>query len=193
MTIGISGANESHVAIEYLRAELVETVSWSARFRTHEVKRTLAEVRISPSNMPRCHTRWLSSNHFANQQYDALGQTRVETQLLLPPDARNTYNGALIQVRHLLIITAVSSPCITTPESATLIRVQRKTTEVLTEAETDPTMLSSVQEYMLVASEVLPDDWQPLVEAHVVTLSVSAPDESLLRGSHNRATVLSGQ
>jgi hypothetical protein len=205
MTVGISGDNESQVAIECLRAKVLETVSWSAHGRTEEVKRTLAEVRISTSNMP----QWLPANHYANQHYDVIGQTRVVTQLLLPPDARDTYNGGLIQVRHSFIITAVTSPCITTPECATLIRVQRKTTEVVAEAEIDPTMLSSVPEYMpepaFAASEVLPDDWQPQ-EAHMVTLpvssavlldteysppAVSAPDEYLLRESHDSATCLS--
>jgi hypothetical protein len=65
-------------------------------------------------------------------------------------------------------------------------------------------MLSLVSEYMLVASEVSPDDWQP-EDAHVVTLPVSsavsldteysppamlAPDESLLRELHESVTRL---
>ena len=170
MTIGISGANESQVVVECLRAQLVETVSWSAKGRTEEVKQTLAEAKISTSNLP----RWQPASYSANQQFcDSLGQTRVVTQLLLPHYARDTYTGGLIQVRHSLIISALTQPCITTPESAILIRVQRKTTEVIAEAAVNATMLSSVQEFMLdpefVDADLLPDDWRPQ-EAHVVSL-----------------------
>jgi Arrestin (or S-antigen), N-terminal domain len=162
MIVGISGANESQVVVECLRAQLVETVSWSANGRTEEVTQTLAEAKISTSNLP----RWQPASYSPNQQFlDSLGQTRVVTQLLVPHYARDTYTGGLIQVRHSLIISAVTQPCITTPESAILFRVQRKTAEVMAEAPINATMLSSVPEFMpdpeFVEADLLPDDWRP--------------------------------
>ena len=213
--IGISGGNASQVEVSYLRARWNETVSWSALGRTEELTRTLCESKISTSNLPRWHPNTHSTNinfqlinPFSYNQIGANGQDhpRVATQLHLPADSRDTYKGSLVQVRHTLIVTAVTPGgcCITSPESAALVQVHREATGMPAEAVVDSTPTLSA-EPTFVAADLIPEDWQPQ-ESHVVTLpmssailldsnysppSASAPDESLLQESHNIATNLS--
>ena len=191
MKIGIQGVNESKVEIQCLRAQLVETISWSAHGRTEEEKKILTEAKISTANLP----QWHANHHHAYQhvEMDSGRQSVVETQLLLPREARDTYNGGIIQVRHSLVITAVTPPCHTTVESGTLIRIQRESPQVQSTAvPTAP--YDFLAEPTMVEADILPEDWAPQ-QAHVVTLpvssavlldteyippSVSAPDESLI-------------
>ena len=196
MKISIYGANESNVEIDCLKARLIETISWSAHGRTKEEKKTLTESKISTVNLPQWHS-FMRDGHHHCQPVGIADYRRsvVETQLLLPNQARDTYQGSLVQVRHSLVITAVTPPCHTTVESCSLIRVQRKSTsEIVAEANVDATY-ASTEEPTFVEADILPEDWRPQ-EAHVVSLPVSsavlvdteyvpppvsAPDEALLR------------
>jgi len=206
MTIGINGANESNVEIECLRARLIETTTWSAHGRTEEETKTLTEAKISTANLP----QWKSNHrhgHAHSYQHVGMDGTResvVETPLLLPNEARDTYSGSIIQVRHSLVVTAVTPPCHTTVESGALIRVQRQSREPIAEA---TTIATAPYDFMLepafAEADILPEDWRPQ-EAHVVTLplssavlldtqyvppTVSAPDESLVREHESPNTV----
>lgn len=190
MKIGINGVNESKVEIQCLRARLVETISWSAHGRTEEEKNVLTEAKIPTTNLP----QWHANHHHAYHHlgFNDSGQSIVETQLLLPSQARDTYSGSIIQVRHSLVITAVTPPCYTTVESGSLIRVQREAAQV--HPSSIPTApFDFLAEPTMVEADILPDDWAPQ-QAHVVTLpvssavlldseyippSVSAPKESL--------------
>lgn len=211
MKIGITGANDSQVEVECLRACLVETISWSAHGKAKETKRTVAEAKVSASNLPLWHPVSHRYNSYSSVPADHLEQSRVLTQLLLPHDARDTYSGGLIQVRHSLTITAETQPCITAPESSILVRVQRKSSGAVAHAVenappvTAPPTTPIDGEPAFVEADLLPDDWRPQ-EAHVVTLPansavlldsdyvpppVSAPDETLLDESRVIASVLS--
>lgn len=194
MKIGICGANESKVEIECLRVRLMETVSWSAHGRTEEQKSVLTESQVSTANLPQWHS---NMHHGHAYQHVAVGgqSSVVETQLLLPTEARDTYSGGILQVRHSLVVTAVTPPCHTTVESGALIRVQRQSSEGEALSEADPVMSSyDTMAPTLVEADILPEDWRPQ-EAQVVTLPASsavlldtnyvppvasAPDESLL-------------
>lgn len=204
--IGFSGSNDSKVEIPTLRARLMETISWSAHGRTQEEKHVLTEAQISTDNWPQWHsnTRRHGAHQYQHVGIDGYGQSIVETQLLLPRTARDTYTGSILQVRHSLVITAVTPPCHTSVESGSLIRVQRSSfsTQIPTAPVMDPGIFHSMAESepTLVEADLLPDDWRPQ-EAHVVTLPsasavlldteyvppvASAPPESLLQDSQSQ-------
>lgn len=68
--------------------------------------------------------------------YDPMGgdvrgdvyQNRCSTQVEVSQDARDSYLGNAIGVRHSLTVTDVTSGgcCVTSPESSVLIKVQRR-------------------------------------------------------------------
>ena len=206
LKIGISGRNESSVEIDCLRARLIETITWTANGRREEEKTILTESQVPTTNLPQWHsTKRL--HHVSPYEHVDMGSYRqsvVETQLLLPNEARDTYNGSVIQVRHSLVITAKTPPCNTTVESGSLIRVQRQSAEVMAHATSVPAY-DSVAEPTFVEADILPQDWRPQ-EAHVIKLpvssavlvdteyippNVSAPDESLLAEHTNSVSSLS--
>jgi hypothetical protein len=206
LKIGISGRNESSVEIDCLRARLIETITWAANGRREEKTTTLTESQVPTTNLP----QWHSSKHLHHSSpYEVVDmgsyrQSIVETQLLLPKEARDSYNGSVIQVRHSLVITAKTPPCHTTVESGSLIRVQRQSAEEMVHATSLPAY-DSMAEPTFVEADILPPDWRPQ-EAHLIKLpassavlvdteyippNVSAPDESLLVEHTNGLTTSS--
>jgi Arrestin (or S-antigen), N-terminal domain len=185
--IGITGSNDSVVDVQHLKAEWLETVTWTAGNRTEKMKRTLAKTKIaagpawekiSPHAFRRDLGFW---NRPGSYNTLAPSYSRIQGRLKLQSDARDTHRGFLIQVTHSLVITAVTpgACCITTPESTILVRVERY--EPLQQpivSTTAPYFASSNQIYTAQGYQVdppmavalaLPDNWAPQ-EAEVVVI-----------------------
>jgi hypothetical protein len=203
MNIGITGKNDSVVAMAYLNAKVVETVSWSAHGHSKKKSRVLTSNKIQaaenplwkpllhlPSRRDRRRTRYEETGHIDAEVWE----NRVVTQLQLPVDARDSHLGNLVSVRHSLIISVVTpgSCCITSPESSVLITVQRRMpTKGPTAAAPEPTApfyqneiviatapieemgAYSYQEPPMAVAEILPDNWTPQ-ESEVVVIPANS-------------------
>lgn len=171
LKIGIYGRNESSVQVDCLRARLVETITWQAHGRRKEEKSVLTEAIVSTISLPYWHstTQFHHAHPYQHVDMGSYRQSVVETQISLPREARDTYSGTIVQVRHSLVISAKTPPCHTTVESGILVRIQRQSTEVTSQATT------AVQAHgpTFVQADILPEDWSPQ-EAQVVTLPVSS-------------------
>jgi len=220
--IGITGNNMSIVQVEHLKAEWTETVTWTAHNRTETVRRILSGTKIvagpawnpmDPNILKRDRSYW------NRPSYQTVAETisRVQGQLTLARDARDTYRGSLIEVRHSLVVTAVTpgACCITSPESSILVRVERKEPLQRPMVAATSSIASTENVYSaygchidppMAIAEILPDNWSPQ-EAEVLVISMTsaaifptnsntrpsapyAPDESLLKASQVSATAI---
>ena len=215
----IIGSNASMVEVKHLRVRWMETVSWNARGQSESMERILDESIIPIVTRPEWqalqrlpHRRLFSSHHDATyaslypsvftggnqhgEQSPQIQPQRLASSLNIPPDARDTYQGRLINVRHSLIVKAVTPGhcCITSPESCALVEVQRQptacsstatasvtATEEVTHVD-DTWMRSStgtaivepsapIEDDVFVQANVLPADWSAQT-ADVITLTV---------------------
>jgi hypothetical protein len=215
INIGIVGKNDSVVSVKYLKSSLLETIVWSAGGRTHTTKRALASSKSLPHGIWTAlqnHPNWWDRRRIQAENADPhllsqLMNQRCELQLSVPGDARDTYEGRMIHVRHSLVIT-VETPgcCNTSPEDCILVKIQRhKPTTSRTvppqppqEIFLDQVMAVTIDEGTfntvppMAEAQVLPEDWAP-EESHVVVIPVdnvflpqqtsgpSAPPETLRR------------
>mmetsp|Transcript_11768 Transcript_11768/g.19553 ORF Transcript_11768/g.19553 Transcript_11768/m.19553 type:complete len:560 (-) Transcript_11768:52-1731(-) len=137
MNVGITGKNDSIVALAYLSAKVVETVSWSANGHSKKNTRVLTSNKVYANENP----LWKPLLHIPSRrdrrrtQYESTGhedaevwQNRCVTQLNFPVDVRDSHLGNIVKVRHSLVITAVTpgACCVTSPESSVLITIQRR-------------------------------------------------------------------
>ena len=135
--------------------------------------------------------------------YDPMGgdvrgdvyQNRCSTQVEVSQDARDSYLGNAIGVRHSLTVTAVTPGgcCVTSPESSVLIKVQRRMPigavptvatafpqpsapmfeEELIIPLSEMEIVSTYQDAPMAIAEILPEDWAPQ-ESPVVTIPASS-------------------
>ena len=205
INVGIMGKNDSIVELRYLQAKLVETVTWSADGHSETIvgeiasseiyvtDNTLWTPRLSlPSRRDRRrHHYETMDGHFGAEILD----NRYMAHLHLSPNARDSYVGNLIRVRHCLVVTAVTpgACCVTSPESSVLVTVQRRmptgTTTPYASAVT-PTpavvcenqmsipsapmeLMSTYQEPPMATAEMLPNDWSPH-ESEVVVIPANS-------------------
>lgn len=188
INVGVIGKNDSVVNLKNLTARVVETVTWSVAGRNRTSTRTLCTAIISPLE----HSLWnplyklpSRSRRARNQQRNneeseaELYDNRLVVQLLLPADARDTYQGNVIGVRHAVVVEAITprSCCATSPESSMKINIQRimpTMAPIMAQTPTAPQLflddqptielyqtpvLPSAQPPMAVA-ELLPEDWK---------------------------------
>jgi hypothetical protein len=191
--VGMTGRNDSIVDVPYLRLRWIETVEWTASARTEQQSRNLVDLQIPT----RANPPWTARLHAAQGKYSAISDdkygemTRIARDITLPRDARDSYPGMLIDVRHVLSVTAVTVSCCTTePETSVMVQVQRKSPMVTATSiatgtiamETDEESQAALAAYvsdggeepMFAAAEVLqPQEWQPQ-EADVVVLSAAS-------------------
>ena len=129
--VGIVGKNNSIAHVDCLKVCWDETVTLLANGRTSKYTRTLAKAKISPTtdlwrpllNLP-------SQNKLRRLRcvgHSELIQNRCTALLRLPKDARDSYQGNLISVRHSLSVAAVTSDwCTASPVSSILVQFQHR-------------------------------------------------------------------
>jgi len=143
--IGITGKNDSTSPLQHFTARLVETVTCSAAGRSRDFTRNLCTSKVSPPDntawdplakfsisasrqrRPRCSDD--NTNKKKNETEEAaIENNRCMTQLFLPVDTRDTYQGKIIGVRHALVVEAVTPYFVapTSIESSILMKVQRR-------------------------------------------------------------------
>jgi Arrestin (or S-antigen), N-terminal domain/Arrestin (or S-antigen), C-terminal domain len=183
------GQNKSRLEIEYISAKVCETVTWKTHDNIHtdSTKRVLVEERLSV----RAYAQWrppatrkahqaVNHDSLLNNNSGDSSSSALTFNLALPSYARDTVAGRLIQVRHVLVVTAVTAGgcCTTSPEMACAIRIvpAANTGEFILDVvpassdipdrrvtEYDP------NQHLLVEVQALPDDWHP-IEVGVITL-----------------------
>jgi hypothetical protein len=205
INVGIVGKNDSIVELKYLQAKLVETVTWSADGHNETIvgEIALSEIYVTdntlwtpllslPSRRERRHHHYETMDgHFGAEILD----NRYVAQLQLSQNARDSYLGNLIRVRHSLVVTAVTpgACCVTSPESSVLVTVQRRmptgtTTAYASAVAPTPAtvfedqmitpsapmeLVSTYQEPPMAVAEMLPNDWTPQ-ESEVVVIPANS-------------------
>ena len=107
---GISGKNFSVFNIAYLKAELVETISWTAFGPMCTTSRVLAHTNLfaGPAWAPLHISTFGNSRHsHTYPSISALEGSRVHGMLRVPSDTHESFQGQLIQITHTLVITTV--------------------------------------------------------------------------------------
>jgi len=197
------GENQSRLKIEYLSFKWIESISWKTEVgnststpdegSTRKTTRVLSEERVSVQG----NSDWDSKKVPRPINQDRLlryhGSPAVVSTINIPWDARDTYFGQLVDIKHSLVVCAHTSGgwSSTSPESSTAVRITQKGLENVamspsTAATSEPVEVqahvvgpsapSSVYDdngQVMVEAQALPDDWQP-VEAEVVTLPMAS-------------------
>jgi Arrestin (or S-antigen), N-terminal domain len=133
--VGIIGKNESRVQVKSLSVNWDEVVTWKfggdAMMQVNS--RTLASQEIIPRN-----EAWMPLNAFHNipkslarRFWKTAGSRvntfpgRLEVELMLPLDARDSFQGELMTVQHMLSVKVVTNEwCTDFPESCALVTMQ---------------------------------------------------------------------
>jgi hypothetical protein len=199
-TLTYHASNQSTVAIESIRMELVEVVSWKPRWKEEKCQTEIVRqsmdgwvlgsqgagttggggyVPVSPS--PSAHTGGTTRMEGRQQEF----------RLIVPNTARDTCNGRMIQVHHFLRIKLMTACCITAPKSSIDVQI----VHLLSSSSMDmgiemmspsaPLMDStSFDEHDAVVAEAttLPGDWSPqtadVIALPVATAVVGVSEES---------------
>uniref|UniRef100_A0A6U3B2T9 Uncharacterized protein n=1 Tax=Entomoneis paludosa TaxID=265537 RepID=A0A6U3B2T9_9STRA len=194
------GENQSRLKVEYISFQWIEHTQWrtesgnSNNSSTRNFSRILAEERQPIQG----HQNWEAvkiprTNHEALLQEH--GSPTMLTTLTIPQDARDSYQGPLVEVKHSLLITVhtVGGMFSTTPESSSAVRITQRgavspsmssstaTSEPVTAHATVVPAASAPSDFyddnpsgpVMVQAEALPEDWTP-VEADVVTLPLAS-------------------
>ncbi|KAI2501473.1 hypothetical protein MHU86_12988 [Fragilaria crotonensis] len=138
INVGIIGKNDSIVDTQFLSVRLMETVTWSVHGHTEKRERKIAssEIYVTENALWKPLVQLPPRRERFRNHYDAMGgdigadvfENRCVARLELAQDARDSYLGNLVSVRHSLIVTAVTPGgcCVTSPESSVLVTVQRR-------------------------------------------------------------------
>jgi hypothetical protein len=139
LDVEVLGDNKSSREISYVSVKCIETVKWKSPESSHSkaVTRTLCEKRLSVEDR----ICWMPSLGLAargeHSNYDPLHDEAMRTQITIPHDARDSYTGRLVTVRHMLVVCVETRGCATnSPESAFEVKIMRR----LPRAETTPTV-----------------------------------------------------
>ena len=125
VTVQIYGENQSPTPVTSLTVQWKETITWCAdpNGTRQSVTRTLVEKRL-PVDTVRCWQPWYQPP--SNQRGSDAAQQYCTTQLQLPADARDSYTGRLIQIRHMLVVRAhTKNIWASVPESSAQVRIVR--------------------------------------------------------------------
>jgi Arrestin (or S-antigen), N-terminal domain len=199
ITVGIIGKNDSIEKVQHLLAEVIETITWTANGHSKNHVRNVASKKFEIDR----NALWLPISklptryEMRNLHYEAIPLDNNPEILagkkvgnfILNHDTRDSYDGKVIEVRHSLVITAVTPCCITSPQSSALIRVQRCTlNSSIPNATPFPSAPISEDDILLPSSqieskatdqpplalaEILPTNWNPQESCLVVIQSNS--------------------
>jgi hypothetical protein len=205
VTVGIIGKNESIVEVQHFLVEVVETITWTANGHKRNNMQKIASQKYDIDG----NTLWIpitklpTKHEMRNSRYetipldnnpDILAGKKVGT-IILNNDARDSYDGKLIEIRHSLVISATTPCCITAPQSSALIRVQKyaydatdpnpiplPTAPILEDDTIFPPFQIEPKDSVqppLVLAEIIPTNWNPLEsELVVVPSKLMIPNES---------------
>ena len=127
VNIGILGKNSSVVEVQYLKAQLVQIVTHGQI--TVKVN-VIVQTNIGASSAwdPLDISTFKNDDHrYSNPTFAEIKSSRVQGQLRVPHDAMESYQGKLIQIKHALVITAVTTGnlFVTSPQSTISVQVQQ--------------------------------------------------------------------
>ena len=128
--VGFSVRNESSVNIDTVKVSFSEVVSWKAQGKSATCSFTLAERNMRPSCIKGTASALNPSreNLFADEESAYLYDPCQSIDFILSNTARDSHEGALIQVRHEIHVTAITPCCITSPEVNIPVFVQPELT-----------------------------------------------------------------
>lgn len=161
VTVEVFGENQSPQEVDHLSVKWIETVTWTTDggSKRKSVTRTLAEQRLNVANVA-CWRPWYKAEGSSGYQSLASHRNAQTARLSLPMDARDSYNGRLVQVRHSLVVKVATKGCVSnSPESSFLVRIVRGVTTDLPSSAPMPSQAPVVPAYA--EAEVL--SWDPVL------------------------------
>lgn len=196
LSVHVQGQNHSTVRVQKLAVRMVEDI----HFRSGQgqlqksMSRTLGQqtlmVGSCPCWMPKRRAHRTRSNIHLYESTDTDPSMSLDEfnvlSVVVPMDARDSYNGHLIQVQHTCIVTALTE-CgwfVTSPESSFPIRIMKPSTAGMGQYTTESRITGTP---LLHAELVLPSDWNPTITDDIVVVpeaSVVMFDEELHTGVH---------
>lgn len=133
VAVTVVGSNKSRNDVKYVSVKCVEKVQWKSvqgqRALQKIAQRTLCERHISVEDNS-LWKPWQSSSHAGllnGDDYNSRHRDALLAQLVLPSDARDSYQGQLVTVNHTLVVSVHTRGWATTsPESTLGILVVRQ-------------------------------------------------------------------
>jgi hypothetical protein len=180
--------NNSRAHIENIAIEVIERVKWRPRF--HEEVR---EVTLDKHVIEGCHQEEWSSTERRRNQTDPeyvsmsptsrMGNSSRTVNVRVPPQARDTFGGRMIQVDHFIRVRVVTEGfCVSNPETTSDIQISRPSQNLSSTNDENPAAMpfpsapfmdENCQEEQIVEATALPPDWSPLL-SDVVTLPIAS-------------------
>eukprot|EP00549_Striatella_unipunctata_P002349 CAMPEP_0118703172 /NCGR_PEP_ID=MMETSP0800-20121206/18370_1 /TAXON_ID=210618 ORGANISM="Striatella unipunctata, Strain CCMP2910" /NCGR_SAMPLE_ID=MMETSP0800 /ASSEMBLY_ACC=CAM_ASM_000638 /LENGTH=286 /DNA_ID=CAMNT_0006604597 /DNA_START=441 /DNA_END=1301 /DNA_ORIENTATION=- len=136
--------NNSRICVEQVRIAMMEVVEWTANSgKSITSKHELARFELRGDSIPELSSRGQQQHNYNNKThtpFSPIGMHRRAT-LLIPHNARDTYQGQLVRVRHALTVTLVTPGmcCVTNPQNCSLMKIQRRLQSVQPTATTTTT------------------------------------------------------
>lgn len=149
VTVHFRCKNKSTVGVSTIRAQLVETVEWTSRGHMKKVKTILAESTKDATSYPELHKLFQKPSRQQQQQDYSERHVLFEHKpwhtigpLVVPRQAKDTYQGRGIRVRHMLSFLLITEGrCATNPEMSSSLEVYRSlasSSEVATAVSNNP-------------------------------------------------------
>lgn len=133
--VGIAVKNESSVKVGLLYVQIKEIVTWSAQGHGGSVSRELARAEFSPqmidgvtelSKDARKARRLDAESMYQTSMelYETLMSGKQRSDLTILSDARDTYVGEVLSVRHFVRVVLTTPALMTTPTLSVPVRIQ---------------------------------------------------------------------
>lgn len=179
--VQITGRNRSALKVTSLSAAWMETVTIATPTdNRRDVSRVLAKQSVAVDHV----AQWQPKNHAL------LPTGPTELKLTLPADARDSYTGALVRVRHMLVVTAETDGGLatTSPQLSSQVKIVPagsvggslfdSVPDMPVEPAASEIPVASVPDATPGATDVphaqaLPEDWNP-VAADVISIPMAA-------------------
>lgn len=184
LPVTVSGFNQSHLNVLRISVKLMETVEFltSSQNLRKIVSRVVAVEKLSTESFSWWRPRYkpisgdpLSHPDPSNVPYPHL------IELTIPLDARDSYSGTLIKVKHTLVVSVETDGGLlaTTPESAVRVKVRRALLSEEEENRRSSTSYPINPEYhgdsprhdsSEASDEYLPTDWNPHIAEDILAV-----------------------
>lgn len=105
------GENQSRVKVEYIGFKYTEEISWQtlnndgARTSSRTYTRVLAEERQSVNDFAEWDPKMFSRYNCQEPLLSEQGRSVIISSLNIPTDARETYKGSLVEIKHVLTVS----------------------------------------------------------------------------------------
>ena len=181
-------SNQSTTSVKSVKMELIERVKWKPVHREETDRNSILHQSINRGVADQWEGKSSRRQHCSSSQIPGFaGRNADEQQLFvfsIPSSARDTYQGRLIEVEHILQIKVITKCCMTDPVTEMCINITRPffNSSVLCEGDGSMTLPPNDtvppsaplmdDEAMCVQAATLPDDWSPHT-ADMVSLPVA--------------------